>query len=95
MPGVRYEYNKMELISNTRDYQESPRSLFYETSDFFPSVNAAYKFSDKHQARVSTAAASTAPSFVKCHRRFTMISTLPATCRVTPTLKLHISTMLT
>lgn len=61
--GVRYEYNKMELISNTRDYEESPRSLFYDTSDFFPSVNATYKFSDKHQARMSYGRSINRPEF--------------------------------
>ena len=49
--GVRYEYNNMELISNTRDNVKSPRSLFYKNSDFFLSVNASYQFSDMHQLR--------------------------------------------
>lgn len=51
--GVRYENNNMELISNTRDDIESPRSLYYKNGDFFPSVNAAWKFSDEHQLRVA------------------------------------------
>lgn len=49
--GVRYEYNNMELISNTKDNVKSPRSLFYKNNDFFPSVNASYKFTDMHQLR--------------------------------------------
>ncbi len=61
--GVRYEYNKMELISNTRDYEKSPRSLFYETSDFFPSVNTTYKFNDRHQARLSYGRSINRPEF--------------------------------
>ena len=61
--GVRYEYNNMELISNTRDYEKSPRSLHYETSDFFPSVNATYKFTDKHQGRISYGRSINRPEF--------------------------------
>lgn len=49
--GVRYENNDMELIMNTRDNEVSPRSLFYTGRDFFPSVNASYKFSEQHQLR--------------------------------------------
>lgn len=61
--GVRYEYNKMELISNTRNYEKSPRSMFYTTSDFFPSVNASYKFTEEHQARVSYGRSINRPEF--------------------------------
>lgn len=49
--GVRYENNNMELISNTKDDVKSSRSLFYKNSDFFPSLNASYKFSEMHQLR--------------------------------------------
>lgn len=51
--GLRYENNNMELISNTKDDVKSPRSLFYKTGDFFPSVNASYQFSEKHQLRLA------------------------------------------
>lgn len=51
--GLRYENNNMELISNTKDDVKSPRSLFYKGGDFFPSVNAAYKFSEMHQLRMA------------------------------------------
>ena len=51
--GVRYENNNMELISNTRDDVVSPRSLFYKSGDFFPSVNASWQFTDKQQFRVA------------------------------------------
>ncbi len=61
--GVRYEYNKMELICNTRNYEKSPRSLFYETNDFFPSMNATYRFTDKHQARMSYGRSINRPEF--------------------------------
>lgn len=51
--GLRYENSNMELISNTKDDVKSPRSLFYKRGDFFPSVNAAYKFSEMHQLRLA------------------------------------------
>ena len=31
--GVRYEFNQMELITNSRDDVESPQSKFYRNSD--------------------------------------------------------------
>lgn len=49
--GLRYEWNRMELVSNTRDYEPSPSSRFYKDADVFPSVNATYTFSDKQQLR--------------------------------------------
>lgn len=51
--GVRYEHNRMELVSNTKDDVESHRSLFYTSGDFFPSVNVSYRFSDVHQLRAA------------------------------------------
>ena len=51
--GVRYENNNMELISNTKDDVVSHRSLFYKGGDFFPSLNASYRFSDLHQLRLA------------------------------------------
>lgn len=41
--GVRYEYDKMELVTNTRDDRPSPLSHFYKYSDLFPSLNTTYK----------------------------------------------------
>ena len=49
--GVRFEHSKMELISNSSDYEESPYSRFYDYNDFFPTVNTVYKFTDKQQMR--------------------------------------------
>ncbi len=43
LAGVRYEANTMELISNTRDYQKSPKSTKYRDRDFFPSFNLTCK----------------------------------------------------
>lgn len=51
--GLRYEYDLMELISNTNDYYISPNSDFYPGSDFFPSINLTYKFNEAHQLRAS------------------------------------------
>lgn len=61
--GVRYENNKMELISNTRDYEDSPRSTFYKYSDFFPSLNTTYKFNDKQQLRLAYGKSVNRPEF--------------------------------
>ena len=61
--GVRYEYNLMELISNTNDYYSSPNSDFYPGSDFFPSVNLTYKFNGKHQLRASYGKSINRPEF--------------------------------
>ncbi len=51
--GVRFEHNRMELISNTSDLEESPSSRTYDYNDIFPSVNATYKFNDKNQVRLA------------------------------------------
>lgn len=61
--GVRYENNKMELISNTRDYEVSPRSTFYKNSDFFPSLNSTFKFTEKHQLRLAYGRSINRPEF--------------------------------
>lgn len=61
--GVRYEYNDMELISNTRDTEVSERSMHYRTRDLFPSVNATYKFDDRNQLRLSYGRSINRPEF--------------------------------
>lgn len=61
--GLRYEYDKMELISNTRDDRESPFSHYYTYNDLFPSVNATWKFNDKHQLRLSYGKTVNRPEF--------------------------------
>ena len=61
--GLRYEFNQMELISNTRLYEVSHRSNYYRNSDLFPSVNATYKISDQHQVRVSYGRSVNRPEF--------------------------------
>ena len=61
--GVRYEQNKMELISNTRDYEKSPKSMYYNTNDLFPSVNTTYKIDEKNQIRLSYGKSVNRPEF--------------------------------
>ena len=61
--GLRYEYSQMELITNTRDDRPSPLSHFYKYNDLFPSLNATYKFSDKHQLRLSYGKTVNRPEF--------------------------------
>ena len=61
--GLRYEFNQMELITNTRDDVESPKSKFYRNRDFFPSVNTVYKFNDKHQVRLAYGKSVNRPEF--------------------------------
>lgn len=51
--GLRFEHSRMELISNTRDYERSETSNFYDTNDFFPSLNVAYRLTDQHQMRMA------------------------------------------
>ncbi|MDD6766254.1 MAG: outer membrane beta-barrel protein [bacterium] len=51
--GLRYEFDQMELITNTRDDVESPQSRFYRYHDFFPSINTTYQLNEKQQLRLS------------------------------------------
>ncbi|MGL4520187.1 MAG: TonB-dependent receptor domain-containing protein [Phocaeicola sp.] len=51
--GVRFEHSSMELITNTRKNEKSPKSHNYTYNDFFPSFNAAYKLNPQHQFRLS------------------------------------------
>ena len=61
--GVRYEYNQMELISNTKDNEESHSSRFYRNSDLFPSINSTYKIDDSQQLRLSYGRSINRPEF--------------------------------
>ena len=61
--GVRFEHNDMELISNTRDYENSETSRHYKTDDIFPSLNTTYKISDQHQVRLSYGRSINRPEF--------------------------------
>ena len=50
--GLRYEYNQMELISNTKASVVSHESHYYRHGDLFPSANMTWHISDHHQARL-------------------------------------------
>ena len=50
-------------MTNTRDDRPSPLSHFYKYSDLFPSLNTTYKFSDKHQLRLSYGKTVNRPEF--------------------------------
>ena len=61
--GVRYEYNQMELISNTKDTEVSHNSRFYRNGDLFPSINSTYKINDSQQLRLSYGRSINRPEF--------------------------------
>lgn len=61
--GLRYEYTNMELIGNTRNDVESPRSTYYKYNDFFPSLNATYKLTEKQQLRLAYGRTINRPEF--------------------------------
>lgn len=61
--GVRYEHDKMELVSNLRDYEVSHNSRYYTYNDIFPSLNTTYKINDKHQLRLSYGKSVNRPEF--------------------------------
>lgn len=61
--GVRFEHSRMQLISNTRDYEKSTQTRNYDGNDFFPSVNATWHMSAKHQLRASYGRSINRPEF--------------------------------
>ena len=61
--GVRFEYNQMELISNSKSYETSHESHYYRHSDLFPSANATYKIDEKNQIRLSYGRSVNRPEF--------------------------------
>ncbi len=61
--GVRFEHDRMELVSNTRSYEVSHSSRYYTYNDLFPSLNATYKINDKHQVRLSYGKSVNRPEF--------------------------------
>lgn len=61
--GLRYEYNQMELISNTRSSETSRESHYYRHGDLFPSANMTWRFNDKHQARFCYGRSVNRPEF--------------------------------
>lgn len=63
LAGLRYEWNQMELVSNTRSDKESHSSHFYRKGDFFPSINATYKIDNMNQVRFSYGRSVNRPEF--------------------------------
>ena len=61
--GLRFEYSRMELVSNTRDYERSPKSTFYTGADVFPSLNAVWKIRPAHQLRLCYGRSINRPEF--------------------------------
>lgn len=51
--GIRYEFSRLELITNTRAHEESPISTYYDYNDFFPTVNLNYRLTGKQQLRLA------------------------------------------
>lgn len=61
--GVRYEFNRMELTTNTRDFEKSPSSKEYINHDFFPSLNATWRFVKDQQLRLAYGKSINRPEF--------------------------------
>lgn len=61
--GVRFEHDRMKLVSNTRQYEESHQNLYYTYNDFFPSLNCTYKLDEKNQFRLSYGRSVNRPEF--------------------------------
>lgn len=61
--GLRFEHSRMELVSNTRDYEKSPYSRFYDGNDVFPSVNTTWHLATDQQLRTSYGRSVNRPEF--------------------------------
>ena len=61
--GLRYEYNRMTLITNTRDYEPSPMERRYDTSNLFPTFNVTWRLDARQQFRVSYGRTANRPEF--------------------------------
>lgn len=61
--GLRYEYSKMELISNTKAHEKSERSSFYTYKNLFPSLNLSYNLNETNQFRVAYGRTINRPEF--------------------------------
>lgn len=61
--GVRFEHSRMQLISNTRDYEKVTQTRNYDGNDFFPSVNATWHITSTHQLRASYGRSINRPEF--------------------------------
>lgn len=61
--GLRYEYDRMNLTTNKSNTKWDPKENIYEYNDLFPSVNATYKFNERHQLRASYGKSVNRPEF--------------------------------
>ena len=61
--GVRYEWDKMVLITNTQANKVSHKKHYYRHNDLFPSLNLTYKFNDEHQLRLAYGRSVNRPEF--------------------------------
>ena len=61
--GLRYEYSKMEVVSNTRTHQSSERSSYYTYNDLFPTLNISYNLNESHQFRFAYGRTINRPEF--------------------------------
>ncbi|MEG1617494.1 MAG: TonB-dependent receptor [Bacteroidales bacterium] len=61
--GVRFEYNRMELTSYTSLKGFKTKKRDYSDGHFFPSFNAAYRFTERHQLRAAYGASVNRPEF--------------------------------
>lgn len=61
--GLRYEYNRMKLVTNTKSNVESHNDVFYRHGNLFPSLNMTYKLTDMHQLRFCYGRSINRPEF--------------------------------
>ncbi len=61
--GVRYEYCRLRLEMNTRQYEESLHSTDYDFSGLYPSVNVVWHMAPKHQLRAAYGRSVNRPEF--------------------------------
>lgn len=61
--GLRYEYNQMKLVSNTKSYEESHNNHYYRHNNLFPSLNMTYRINDKQQVRLCYGRSVNRPEF--------------------------------
>lgn len=61
--GLRYEYNQMKLVTNTKAYETSHDDHYYRHSNLFPSLNLTYRLATDHQLRLSYGRSVNRPEF--------------------------------
>lgn len=61
--GVRFEFNQLELVANTRDYEVSHQSRYYRNRDLYPSLNSVYRIDGRNQVRLSYGKSVNRPEF--------------------------------